>query len=276
MSKYHKILGLQAGASEIEIKKAYRKLALKFHPDTSNKDASKFHQIKEAYEFLLQNQNYKEKVNSPIKREDDKIFVRKYNKWVTEEEYQDIINSAEKYRKKKQYTESNRAKFEFEQFKKSKTYHAFKYISILGIIFATLLLIDNFKNAKSYDAIISKVSIDIGYYHPVTVIQYKIDNTVSTFSYYGRKKNFLEKGVPIKVYKSSIFKFDKQIITNDYIFFNKNKSNDFHLPIAFFFLIFIFIGITQKSAKPIYYFAVNTVVYGIPVLVAIFLLFVSI
>ena len=32
-SKYYKILDLEPNASESEIKKAYRKLALKYHPD---------------------------------------------------------------------------------------------------------------------------------------------------------------------------------------------------------------------------------------------------
>lgn len=51
---YYKILGVERGASEADIKKAFRKLAHKYHPDVSKeKDAeAKFKDVNEAYQTL--------------------------------------------------------------------------------------------------------------------------------------------------------------------------------------------------------------------------------
>lgn len=54
MSKrdYYEILGLQKDASDDEIKKAFRKAAVKYHPDKEGGDETKFKEASEAYEVL--------------------------------------------------------------------------------------------------------------------------------------------------------------------------------------------------------------------------------
>jgi len=53
---YYKVLGLKQDATKSDIKKAYRKLARKYHPDLNPNDSEaqkKFQQINEAHEVLI-------------------------------------------------------------------------------------------------------------------------------------------------------------------------------------------------------------------------------
>lgn len=55
MSDYYEILGVERDADEGELKKAYRKMAMQYHPDRNNGDAdseARFKELTEAYEVL--------------------------------------------------------------------------------------------------------------------------------------------------------------------------------------------------------------------------------
>ena len=49
---YYKTLGIEKNASKDDIKKAFHKLAHKYHPDKKGGDAEKFKEINEAYSIL--------------------------------------------------------------------------------------------------------------------------------------------------------------------------------------------------------------------------------
>ena len=67
MKNYWQILGLEEGASQDEIKKAYKKYAKKFHPDLHGNDEffkERFQEIQEAYETLSLQQEVENKYSN--------------------------------------------------------------------------------------------------------------------------------------------------------------------------------------------------------------------
>ena len=59
MSNFYDVLGVGKDASQDEIKKAYRKKALEYHPDRGG-DEVKFKEAAEAYETLSDDQKRRE------------------------------------------------------------------------------------------------------------------------------------------------------------------------------------------------------------------------
>ncbi|MFT4678931.1 MAG: hypothetical protein ACI84C_000895 [Flavobacteriales bacterium] len=87
MENYYQILGLTESASLEEIKKAYRALAKKYHPDVSNDPAaeSRFIEVSEAYEFLSDEQHrsaYQQRQARKVSSDELLRRERVYKKWV--------------------------------------------------------------------------------------------------------------------------------------------------------------------------------------------------
>lgn len=93
-SDCYEILGIQRGASQKEIKAAYRKLSLRYHPDRNKneKDGEKFKQIIEAYQFLrLEEKNSNKRSESDIESTYT-TFWRHYDETENESQFYNKVN----------------------------------------------------------------------------------------------------------------------------------------------------------------------------------------
>ena len=87
-------MGIQRGASQKEIKVAYRKLSLKYHPDRNKneKDGEKLKHIIEAYRFLkLEEKNSHKKSEVDIESTYT-TFWRHYDKTENESQFYNRVN----------------------------------------------------------------------------------------------------------------------------------------------------------------------------------------
>lgn len=83
MTDYHAVLGVSKDADEKEIKKAYRRLALKYHPDRnkSPRAVKRFREISEAYAVLTGKERPPARRRRPRMSEDEAWLFRVVNVW---------------------------------------------------------------------------------------------------------------------------------------------------------------------------------------------------
>lgn len=120
-SDYYRLLGLEAGASIDEIKKAYRSKARMYHPDINHAPDAKemFIQATEAYEFLISHSG-----------------VDEYN----EEAYRQAMENWRRYRQDMARRRANAyARASYARFQKTKLYKTTRILDGTTIIFATTI-----------------------------------------------------------------------------------------------------------------------------------------
>jgi len=106
MKDYYYILGLKQNSTAEEVKSAYRKLSLKFHPDKNNGDeffTERFKEIQEAYEILSN--------DSKRSRYDELKNRNSSNK----ESGNNQKNSGFNFNPEIEYFRSNKQEFEFDE-----------------------------------------------------------------------------------------------------------------------------------------------------------------
>ncbi len=133
IDQYYKILGIEPGAEEKTAKKAFRKLALKYHPDVNkSSDANtEFHLLCEAYEIVLSDINRKTQVDVSQDHFEEEDFSA----------YAEIIREARERAWKRARMKYEKIKAEKEFFENNDLILLFKYIgNYLSIPLALALL----------------------------------------------------------------------------------------------------------------------------------------
>jgi hypothetical protein len=121
---YYRLLGLTPGATEAEMKRAYREMAMRLHPDRNpgNEAHEKFILLTEAYEALLQTKDTIRKTKQQSQEERQKEAQRKYQEFV-----------------KKQALENERY---FQSLFTGKKWKLIKLTSIIGSLVAFCIVLD--------------------------------------------------------------------------------------------------------------------------------------
>ena len=126
LQDYHRILGIKQNATDDEIKKAYRRKAMEYHPDRNSSPDSQemFIRVTEAYEYLM---------SHPYRRNiTEEEIMRNYQAWI-DYRREEARRRAEAY-----------AKASYAEFRKSPVYRSTTVIDgtivFLGLILATMVI----------------------------------------------------------------------------------------------------------------------------------------
>ncbi len=127
LQDYHRILGIKQNATDDEIKKAYRRKAMEYHPDRNSSPDSQemFIRVTEAYEYLM---------SHPYRRNiTEEEIMRNYQAWI-DYRREEARRRAEAY-----------AKASYAEFRKSPVYRSTTVIDgtivLLGLILATMVIV---------------------------------------------------------------------------------------------------------------------------------------
>jgi len=148
---YYKILGVEKNATEDEIKKKYRKLAMLFHPDRNQGDAKageKFKEIAEAYDVLSDKEKRSEFDNLLGRRNNPKTnnyhsytnnfknpYTSKSNKYKTDDTVEKVWNDFKKDFKTGQFSDFFKTFFDKKKSQNTQdTSKLFKGKDIMGKI----------------------------------------------------------------------------------------------------------------------------------------------
>jgi hypothetical protein len=230
---YLRLFGLNENATEEDIKKAYRKLAKKYHPDLNSDPKAQqiFIDLHEAYERLLNADVFSGGSN---KRAEQSFETRRAHAKVRYDEQQEIERKNQIYY--------------FEKLIRSQSWVYFKYFAFFSALFSLVVFIDFFLPTKDIQDRV------LAYSAPYNGL---VDGEVIAFQTSQGKEVFVKDCIISDVIKnpyiilevSPILHQPKRVWRRD-VSFNKAFEVDFSLWSAFpFFCIFFLIPLCTYFYK---------------------------
>lgn len=138
LGKYYKLFGLPETATQAEIKRKYRELAMRYHPDKNNGDERKFIEVKEAYEYLTGRKNV---VQQP---QTHTYSAGRSTSQTRQQPQEDRIKQAQqRYRDNvyKEYIENERY---FQKLTSGRKWKVIRLSAIVGSLVVIVLILEQF------------------------------------------------------------------------------------------------------------------------------------
>jgi len=151
-SRYYKILGLPPTSTEQEVKKQYRILVMKYHPDRNPdpKAQELFIRITEAYDIILDKSYTPKQASQANNTSVDKKKEREER----------MKKARERFKQQELNEKIANIRF-FQSLTNGKKWQRFKIISIVCSIFALLLIVDQFLPHHITEDELSSYSINV-------------------------------------------------------------------------------------------------------------------
>ena len=240
MKDYYKILNIDRYATESQIKKAYRELALKYHPDKSKSVGSHtiFTEINEAYQVLSRKENrdnydyiYDYHVINKRRDESDKKYTWSRNP-----------------NQKTPYGTPFYAK-DIKSIDLSPYTRSVRIVSILSFLFTFLVILDFFLPAKTYEqTVVGKLTT---YKSSTTII---VETEDYKFPLNLRYSRMIRRGDMAIVSLSPIFGIQQRLnVTSGIDNYDFKPHYSIYNVFSFFLIILLltsYLGIYQKSSNP--------------------------
>lgn len=182
-NQYYNVLGLPFGANEQLIKKRYKELAKKYHPDRNSSPDShkKFIEINEAYIYLVSKD--KIQVKSPQEQQKDR-----------EDEIQKAYREkAWQYVREKKIRDEEELQAFYHSLRIGWTWFAFKTVSILCATIVVVMFIDYFLPTQAIPEVVTEYSNDIYQSvgaHDISLIKTSSGKNLWTNDYFNSDFNY--------------------------------------------------------------------------------------